>query len=155
MSKLVIDDLKKRPLQGYLTDSVQLHDVLAQLLEQTGAVHLIVTTFSASEEFLRRLIFLRDKGLLQRITLFIDVKASAKQVKLANMLLQVGDEVYYCQNHSKLLLLANDTWSVSVCTSQNQTRGNRHECGLISTDKSVYDSFYLGIQQLIELSYGI
>ncbi len=37
------------------------------------------------------------------------------------------DEVYLSENHSKVILIQNARWQVSICTSQNQTRGNRVE----------------------------
>lgn len=48
------------------------------------------------------------------------------------------DEVKLTFNHSKVMLVANCEWLVSVITSQNQTYGDRAECTFITTDRDVY-----------------
>ena len=48
------------------------------------------------------------------------------------------DVVKLSLNHSKIILVANDEWLVSVITSQNQTYGDRAECTFITTDGDVY-----------------
>lgn len=48
------------------------------------------------------------------------------------------DEVKLTFNHSKVMLVANSEWLVSVITSQNQTYGDRAECTFITTDRDVY-----------------
>lgn len=47
-------------------------------------------------------------------------------------------EVKLTLNHSKVMLVANSEWLVSVITSQNQTYGDRAECTFITTDRDVY-----------------
>lgn len=62
----------------------------------------------------------------------------------------VFDQVYLGENHSKVILIHNDKWTVSVCTSQNQTRGNRVESGMISTDRIIYNSLFVSLSQIIQ-----
>lgn len=51
---------------------------------------------------------------------------------------EVFDEVKLTLNHSKVMLVANSEWLVSVITSQNQTYGDHAECTFITTDRDVY-----------------
>lgn len=67
-----------------------------------------------------------------------DLKASRKTVNLYTFISNVFDNVYLAENHSKVILIRNSKWMVSICTSQNQTRGNRTESGMITTDPRVY-----------------
>ena len=46
----------------------------------------------------------------------------------------VCDEVILAQNHSKVVILDAQAISVAIVTSQNQTRGDRFEAGIITTD---------------------
>ena len=96
------------------------------------------TTFSTSEEFLRRIYRLKRRGQLIRATMLADLKASRKTVNLYTFIANVFDEVYLSENHSKVILIQNARWQVSICTSQNQTRGNRVESGIITTDPAVF-----------------
>ena len=78
-----------------------------------------------------------------------DLKASRKTVNLYTFISNVFDDVYLAENHSKVILLANDKWHVSICTSQNQTRGNRTESGIITTDRKVYDTLFSRFSEII------
>lgn len=53
--EMKIDNPLTAPLQVFMSDHMQLADVLAALLEFTGPARLTVSTFSCGEEFLTRL----------------------------------------------------------------------------------------------------
>ncbi|RHK49716.1 hypothetical protein DW064_03025 [Segatella copri] len=108
------------------------------ILEQTGAAHIAVTTFSTSDAFLCGVINLRKRGLVNFSVLVADIKASSKTLKLSRLMTEAFDEVKLTLNHSKVMLVANSEWLVSVITSQNQTYGDRAECTFITTDRDVY-----------------
>lgn len=80
-----------------------------------------MTSFSISEEFLRRIFFIA----------------------------QTVQSCYLASNHSKILLVHNDTMCVSVIMSQNLTRGNRFESGFISTDPAVFIALHEQVNHLI------
>ena len=59
-------------------------------------------------------------------------------------------EICYLASYlSKLLLISNDRWKVSMVMSQNLTRGNRFEGGSISTDHSLFDSLHDQVNDII------
>lgn len=126
------------PLQAYLDNRVQLFDIIEKILSETGPAEIYISTFSTSEEFLRRIFRLRKRGLLTKATMLTDLKASRKTVNLYTFISSVFDEVFLAENHSKVILIKNAKWMVSICTSQNQTRGNRTESGMITTDPRIY-----------------
>lgn len=134
----IIKPLSGAPLQAYLDNRVQLFDIIEQILSETGPAEIYISTFSTSEEFLRRIYKLRQKGRLTKATMLIDLKASRKTVNLYTFISNVFDDVYLAENHSKVILIRNSKWMVSICTSQNQTRGNRTESGMITTDPRIY-----------------
>ncbi|MDC7147563.1 hypothetical protein PQH04_25615 [Bacteroides ovatus] len=76
--------------------------------------------------------------MITKATMLTDLKASRKTVNLYTFISNVFDNVYLAENHSKVILIRNSKWMVSICTSQNQTRGNRTESGMITTDPRVY-----------------
>ena len=67
--------------QVLLTNRLQVADILDWILAQVGVSDIYQTTFSVSEEFLRRLYFIRRNGLIRNASLIIDHKASNKTVK--------------------------------------------------------------------------
>lgn len=134
----ILKPLSDAPLQAYLDNRVQLFDIIEYILTQTGPASICISTFSTSEEFLRRIFKLRQRGMLTSAVMLADLKASRKTVNLYRFISSVFDDVYLAENHSKVILIRNDKWYVSICTSQNQTRGNRTESGMISTSPEIY-----------------
>ncbi len=134
----IIKPLSGTPLQAYLDNRIQLFDVIEKILSETGPAEIYISTFSTSEEFLRQIFRLRKKGMITKATMLTDLKASRKTVNLYTFISNVFDNVYLAENHSKVILIRNSKWMVSICTSQNQTRGNRTESGMITTDPRVY-----------------
>lgn len=138
--------------QAYLTNELQVADVLEWILSQVGKSDVWQTTFSISEEFLRRLYFLRKKsGKINRLTVLLDRKATNKTINLWQFIKEVIQDAYLADNHSKLLLVQSEMGvKVSVITSQNLTRGNRSESAFVSTDPNVFDTLKSQLDNLIE-----
>ena len=112
--------LSERPSQAYLSNAIQVADLLEWILEQVGTAKVWQTSFSISEEFLRRLFFIEKKGNVSEFNLVLDHKATNKTLKLWAFITQVIERTYLTDNHSKILLvLAESGETVSVITSQN------------------------------------
>lgn len=145
----VLRPLADNPSQAYLSNMLQVADVLRWILDQTGPAHVQLTSFSISEEFLRRIFFIEKENLIRSLDIVLDFKATNKTLILWPFIAQTVENCYLASNHSKLLLVFNDKWSVSVVMSQNLTRGNRFESGFISTDKSVFSVLHEQVNYVI------
>ena len=146
----VLKPLSDKPYQAYLSNAVQVADVLEWILEQVGEAEVWQTSFSISEEFLRRLFFIEKSGRVKAFHLVLDHKATNKTLKLWAFISQVIERTYLADNHSKILLVksnAGDT--VCVVTSQNLTRGNRSESAFITTDKEIFATLHSQVDDLI------
>jgi len=139
------------PLQSYLTNELQVADVLEWVLEQIGPAEVWQTSFSISEEFLRRLYFLQKKHPVKAFHLVLDHKATNKTLKLWVFIDKVIADTFLADNHSKILLIrAESGQCVSIITSQNLTRGNRNESALVTTDQGVFYTLLASVQDLIK-----
>lgn len=134
----ILRPLSATPHQAYLNDILQVADILQWILDQTGPADIRMTSFSISEEFLRRIYFIGRKGLVRSLDIVLDHKATNKTLILWPFIRQVVQNCYLTTNHSKMLLVSNGTWHVAMVTSQNLTRGNRYESGFLTTDPSVF-----------------
>ena len=142
--------LATTPLQSALTDAVQIADILEWVLQQVGRAEVWQTSFSISEEFLRRLYFITRDGRTSAIHLVLDFKATNKTLSLWRFIEQVITTTHLAENHSKVLLIESETGAqVTIITSQNLTRGNRHESYIITTDASVFTKFKSEVQTLM------
>ena len=58
----ILKPLEDTPYQAYLSNAVQVADILEWILSQVGVAEIWQTSFSISEEFLLRLFFIcKDK----------------------------------------------------------------------------------------------
>ena len=132
----VLSPLIDKPVQAFMSNKVQVADLLEWILEQTGPADIWQTSFSISEEFIRRLYFLKNKkNLFNSFSLILDNKASKKTLKLWPFITKVIEKTFLADNHSKVMLIkAENNMRVSVITSQNLTRGNRFESSVIVTE---------------------
>ena len=129
--------IREKPYQAYLSNALQVADILDWVLKQLGKSEVWQTSFSISEEFIRRLYFIyfiEKSGLVTKFNLVLDHKATNKTLKLWAFITQVIDTTYLADNHSKVLLVKSERGEmVSIITSQNLTRGNRCESAVITT----------------------
>lgn len=143
--------LADTPNQAYLTNALQVADVLEWILQQVGKSKVWQTSFSISEEFLRRLFFIEKGGKVLEFNLVLDHKATNKTLKLWSFICQVMKRTYLADNHSKILLVESEAGdTISVVTSQNLTRGNHHESTFISTDKAIFAALHGQVTDLIQ-----
>ena len=127
LKKPPIFNPSEKPVQVFLTDKVVQGYILEKILEYAAPASIVVSTFSTGEEFLRKVISLRKSGAILRASLFCDHKAAEKTARVNSMLFSAFDEVRFCKNHSKVMIIEGGVISVVVISSQNQTRGNRIE----------------------------
>ncbi len=146
----ILRPLSDTPFQAYLSNAVQVADILEWILAQVGIAEVWQTSFSISEEFLRRLFFITKDKRVSRINLVLDHKATNKTLKLWAFIAQVIERTYLADNHSKILLVKSEAGdTVSVITSQNLTRGNRHESAFISTSPEIFANLHAQVNDLI------
>ena len=146
----ILVPLAQKPNQAYLSNAVQVADILEWILQQVGYAEVWQTSFSISEEFLRRLFFICKANKVSRINLVLDHKATNKTLKLWAFITQVIERTYLADNHSKILLEKSERGdTVSVVTSQNLTRGNRAESAFISTEPDIFAGLFAQVNDLI------
>ncbi len=135
----VLKPLARCATQAYLSNALQVADVLEWILAQFGTAEVWHSSFSISEEFVRRLFFIQKNFPVSAYHLILDLKATNKTVRLWPFISRVAADTALADNHSKLLLVrAADGRVCSVITSQNLTRGNRLESACITTEHEVF-----------------
>jgi len=146
----VLQPLAQCPFQAYLSNELQVADILEWILSQYGKCEVWQTSFSISEEFLRRLYFIEKSQKVSAFHLVLDFKATQKTLRLWTFITQVIQRTYLAANHSKVLLVRAESGQLAtVVTSQNLTRGNRTESAFISTDTNIFNNLLQQMQDLI------
>ena len=142
----LLQPIENMPLQAYFGTGLHTLGLLGWLLRQTGKADVWVSSYSTSEPFLNGFYLLVQKDLIRHSAILLDQRAARKTLRLETLLDAAFEHVFLGQNHSKLLLIANEKMTVTVITSQNQTYGARAESTIISTDRQV---FYAMMEQFI------
>ncbi|MBR6194019.1 MAG: C4-dicarboxylate ABC transporter [Prevotella sp.] len=146
----ILQPLSRQATQTYLGTGLHTLGLLNWILQQTGRADVYVSTFSTSEAFLSGFYNLRKKNLVGRSVLLADLKASRKTLHLYRLMQSCFDSVYLGMNHSKIVLVQNDTHLVSVISSQNQTYGDRAECTMVTTDQTAFFDLYSGLCEIMD-----
>lgn len=146
----ILRPLATTPLQSHLGRGLHTLGLLGWILQQTGPADIYVSTFSTSDAFLRGFHNLKKKELILKSVLLADLKASKKTYRLYKEMQQNFDAVYLAQNHSKVVLVQNERWTVTVISSQNQTYGDRAECTLVTTSQEIFYEQYCGLRELVD-----
>ena len=146
----ILQPLSKQGTQTYLGTGRHTLGLLNWILQQTGRADVYVSTFSTSEAFLNGFYNLRKKHLIGHSVLLADLKASKKRLHLYRLMQSCFDSVYLGMNHSKIVLVQNDTHLVSVISSQNQTYGDRAECTMVTTDQMAFYDLYSGLRDIVD-----
>lgn len=133
---------------AYLGTGIQLYKLLEWTLNQTGKAHITVMTFSISEEFIRKVWQLKELGKIATITVILDFKAMQKTHKIMRFAGNVFTAMYYAKTHAKLILIENELHRISITGSQNFTRGNREENGIVMNNPGVFDSYQTEIERI-------
>ncbi len=130
-----IDEVKT---QAYFGRHLHTLGLIKWILAKMGPADVWVSSYSTSEEFLRGFRLMRGGGSILSAKMLLDVKASKKTMQLWHMMSACFDEVYLGENHSKVILMRNDNFVVSIVTSQNQTYGSRDESTIVTTEPQVF-----------------
>ena len=98
----ILSPLADKGYQAYLSNALQVADILKWALLQTGPADVQMTSFSISEEFLRRIFFIEKEGLVRSLDIVLDFKATNKTLKLWPFIAQTVENCYHSDNHSKI-----------------------------------------------------
>lgn len=112
--------------------------LLAHLLKQTGPAGIFMTSYSFSQASIEQLLNYRQKGLITSFRVIVDNRVKTMSPIPFQMLSTAFD--YRCSSvHAKVALLWNDTWNISIVTSQNATDNPKMERGTIFTDIETFN----------------
>jgi hypothetical protein len=112
--------------------------LVVQVLGQTGPAHVLMSSYSFSKRSIEQIGALVTKGDVLSFRLLIDHRVKVMSPKPFDMIMRMFD--YKCSSiHAKVALIWNDSWNISIVTSQNATDNPKMERGTVFTQKEVFD----------------
>ncbi len=113
------------------------HQLVQYLVDQFGPAHLLMTTWAMTEEPLRQLVELRDKGFILSAKCILSERISERTPGVMQFANTFFDELKLIRLHAKVTVLLGDHWGVAVVGSANFTRNPRVEAGVIDTHREI------------------
>ncbi len=104
-------------------------ELLTVLLDKTGPAHVDFSTWTAKKADIGEAFEFLQSGRITGARWLFDLSFKNRQPEFFYKVCdQFGHEnVRQCRNHSKLMLVSNETWKLSVLTSANLNKNPRNE----------------------------
>ena len=132
-----IDGLDKTTeIFGLTKGQFSLIDLLEAALEITGPAEMSVSTWTAANTDVTRVLEFIDAGRITGARWLVDLTFTRRTPQLAARIRQAfgPDAIRVTHNHAKFSLLTNDTWSIVIRTSMNLNFNPRLENFTIAHD---------------------
>ena len=117
------------------------HEILPFLFSRMGAFHLALATLNISDESLRAIFFMRERGELLSVRFLFDNNVQRHKMDMLFFSSGIADQIRISSTHMKILLAENEKICMAMVGSANMNRNIRHEAGFIVTDEDRYHYF--------------
>ncbi len=122
----------------YSDGNFNLLRLIFHILRQTGPSHILMSTYSISQDSLEQVQNRINRGEILSIRFLIDNRVKVMSPKPFQMLRE-GFRYRCVSLHAKVALVWNDKWNLSIVTSQNATDNPKLERGVIFTDEKIFN----------------
>lgn len=112
-----------------------MHQLMEYLLIQTGPCKLWFTTWTISEESMRAMVDMIQKGLITELNAVLDYRIERRKPEAFQLAANIITNIRLTKCHAKVLVITNGEWSISVMGSANFSKNPRLEAGVIFTDQ--------------------
>lgn len=138
LTKAIGQLVNGRTTHFYSWGNFNLVRLISYLLRQTGPAHVFMTSYSFSQKSIERLKRKLDNQEILSFRVIIDNRVKSMSPIPFQMLMNSFD--YRCTSiHAKIALIWNDSWTITITTSQNATDNPKLERGTIFTDPAVFN----------------
>ena len=115
------------------------YNLVEHILKKIGRADIVRFTYSIAPTGARTYQKLADNELINSFVLILDISARTRNKKALKLL--KGFKTVFVSNHSKITLIKNDTYNITVLGSQNDNQAKRFESLIIFTDIRTFN-FY-------------
>lgn len=127
-----------------------MHQLLEYLLRKTGPCRVWMTTWTITEEPMRALLAMIKDGLILELNAVLDYRIERRKPEAFQLASSIITRIKLTKCHAKVLVLKNETWSVTILGSANFSKNPRIEAGVIFTDEDSADFHKKWIDDVIE-----
>ncbi|WBL42378.1 hypothetical protein PBT90_16705 [Algoriphagus halophytocola] len=114
-----------------------LHDMIALASEKIGPAKLYLSTWTITEEPMRVLFQLIQKGLIEELHCLFDYRIEKQKAEAFQLAKVNASRVKLVKIHAKVAILINQDWAITILGSANLTKNPRIEAGVLSSCREV------------------
>ena len=143
-ARIAVGEIEKNTDTFILTyGQFSLIDALACVLEQTGAAHVIISTWTAAHAHLDRSAALMEQSEILSFRMIVDRSFKSRQPKYYERMLELFgvDSIRQISTHAKFITVRNAKFDIVIRTSMNLNENPRLENLEISENKDFADFF--------------
>jgi hypothetical protein len=129
---------------------VNLFDLIAQMAQQTGPANLWLCTWSISTPAMKKLIGLKEMGLLKECKAVVDFRTRKDHEEAYQMALLFFDALAIHPNHAKVAVLQGREKTLSAIGSANMTLNPKNERITIFNHKEVAEMDMAAIDEMLQ-----
>lgn len=115
------------------------YELLNFILAQTGPADVFLTTWKINDLSANNIFNLLRAGVIINLYTILEKRIPITSPTAKDTIVTNATNHLIADNHSKVIVVINDVWKVSVNGSANMTINPRIEAGVLSTVESVAD----------------
>lgn len=136
----VLGSLSKEISHWFNHGKFSIYDLIEYVLIITGPADIKVTSFSISEEAISRFNYFLKSGMVREGKFIFDHSTSKSKFDLL-LYLSKTYSVTRTNNHTKIILISNEQYHITISSSANLNQNRRHENGFAATDLVTFHLF--------------
>lgn len=113
------------------------YELLCYILEQTGPAIVYLTTWKINNDVAGNIAMLKNKGFITDLFLVLEKRIEVTSPQAQDLITTVAEKFKITDIHAKVMVVENESWSITVSGSGNMTVNPRIECGVVSSHKEV------------------
>jgi len=118
-----------------------MHELLLYLLSQTGRAKVSLSSFSVSDLTIQTFVKARKECFITDFEFILNSAIKRNKLSLLLFAQNMQTKISLLHNHTKLILIENENYSIVVNQSANATINPAHECGVIFTSRADFDIY--------------
>jgi hypothetical protein len=113
------------------------YELLNYILCQTGPAAVWISTWKINMDAAVNLYALCKNGLITDLSCILEKRIPVTSPEALDLVKMHADRIRITDNHSKVMVVMNEQWGVSVLGSANMTNNPRIEAGVLFTHRHI------------------
>ena len=115
------------------------YELMHYILAQTGPAAVYFSTWKINDMVASNFFHLVNSGIITKLYAILEKRIPVTAPEAKDLIVSNCVKYKICDNHSKVIVIQNEEWSVVINGSANMTINPRIEAGTVCTRKEIAD----------------